>query len=159
VDESAIMFVTKRSRLKFTESLSAVVMLAGALGCEASRPVAPSPVLTPPPFVEPSRPAIIYNEPPGANYYRVYCFVCGGLVSRYVLYQDSTFDLQFTSVQFGLGSTLGTYSRSDSLIELTFNDNPAWQGTAIVRGDTLRITYNYDAADAGWLDGAYLRAR
>jgi hypothetical protein len=148
------MFATKRSRLRF----AAVAVLAAALGCEASRSVAPNPVLTPPPFAEPSRPAIVYNEPPAANYYKPECFVCGGLVSRYVLYQDGTFDLQFSSVEFGLQSTLGTFSRSDSLLDLRFN-NPMWQADAILRGDTLGVVYNYYAGDGGFISGTYLRGR
>ena len=79
--------------------------------------------------------------------------------SRYLLYEDSTFELQTVLAQQGTvryHHTGGRYSRADSTLQLNFNA-AGWVAVGTVSGDSLRIRYNEIMQQADFEDGAYLR--
>jgi hypothetical protein len=159
--------------MKFSSYLAVAVgaLLSLSAGCsDAVQPeppvieapvAAPTPTPAPPPdFPALARPGEIYNEGavsiygyPGSDVYHD-----GRLVSRYVLYQDSSFALQFSSPKFGMFEYLGRYSRADSVITLDFNANAGqWQATGTLRGDSLTVKYNTSMMFSDFEDGVYVR--
>ena len=135
------------------ESATAPAIPAGTVDTShaATKPDAP-------PFPDLSRPATIYDEASGIYSYSA-SFHGGAIVSRYVFYEDGTFDLQFSSARFGFFRYAGVGTASGML---RFNDqNTAgpWIATATLRGDTLSVQYNPIMGFADFVDGAYVRAR
>jgi hypothetical protein len=78
------------------------------------------------------------------------------LGSRYVLYDSTTFGLHFSSLWYGFFEYDGQYSGSDSVLTFTFSDDPRWQATGTLRGDSLTIHYNVWAMWADFTDGVYV---
>jgi len=75
--------------------------------------------------------------------------------SRYVLYDDSTFALEFTT-----GVYLGRYRRTDSRIVFSWegwSTMGPWGAEATLRGDSLKVTYNVVMAMSDFVDGTYIR--
>lgn len=76
-----------------------------------------------------------------------------GSLSRYALYDDGTFELQYTAgFKFP-----GTYAIVSGEIRFQF-DNTAWLATGTVRGDSLSVQYNDVALGADFVDGVYVRS-
>ena len=66
-----------------------------------------------------------------------------GTVSRYVLYEGGTFALQQVTARWGFSETTGRYARVNASISLDFDANqPQWQATATIQGDTLVVDYS-----------------
>jgi Tol biopolymer transport system component len=83
-----------------------------------------------------------------------------GALSRYVLYQDSRFGLQYISSRGGFFEYPGRYSRVDSVITFDFdawNLAGAWQATGTLRGELLSIEYNIVMILSDFEDGVYVR--
>lgn len=76
-----------------------------------------------------------------------------GVLTRYAVYDDSTFELQYIA---GFEYP-GTYSIGSGEIGFQF-DEPDWRATGTVRGDTLLVQYNFDASLSGFEDGLYVRS-
>jgi Tol biopolymer transport system component len=75
--------------------------------------------------------------------------------SRYVLYEDSTFGVQFGS-SYGFFEYPGKYSRADSVVSFLFDANAGrWTATGIVRGDSLIVIYNDEMHLDDFEDGVY----
>ena len=102
---------------------------------EAPTPTSPtaSPVLAFPPLVA-----------PGSIYDRVSTSTIPGK-SRYVLYADGTFSLQYLRPDFGFFEYRGQYSLDNSLVRFAFNargPGGPWLARGIVQGDSLVVTVN-----------------
>ena len=116
----------------------------------------PAPTPTPtssgnvvPEFKTPSGPAHIYQET-GSLYSFIYV-MHGLLISRYVLYDDGTFELQFSSARYGLFNYRGVYDRKSDQIDLMFNDadlGGPWNAVATVDGNQLGVAYNVHVLEA-----------
>ena len=82
-----------------------------------------------------------------------------GALSRYVLYEDGTFALQYVNLpSVGFGEYLGRYSRVNASLTFDFDDwNSAgpWQATGSIHGDSLVVAYNLVMALANFEDGVY----
>lgn len=83
----------------------------------------------------------------------------GSLSERYVLYEDGTFGLQFTSGRYGFFEYPGSYSIRDELITFDFDDDSRWQATGRIRGDRLSVEYNLIMYLSDFEDGVYIRSR
>jgi hypothetical protein len=90
--------------------------------------------------------------------YAVYASRQGSMTSRYVLYDDGSFELQFVSGARGFFSYAGTYTRSGGDLTLNFSDRDtagAWTGTAALSGDQMSVKYNVIMMGADFVDGVY----
>jgi hypothetical protein len=109
-----------------------------------------------PPFPELTKPGAVYNElNPVQEAGPVQ------VASRYVLYDDGTFELQMSDIQ-KLFVLSGRYTRVDSLI--TFQDFSAWSAagpytaSAILRGEELVVSYGLVMQMTDYSDATYVRA-
>jgi hypothetical protein len=118
-------------------------------------------ILATPPFAVPARAAKIYRGS-DALYASSMQFHRGVLASRYVLFEDSTFVLQFSSPRFGLIEYGGRFTRTTAGITFDFsvpNTIAPWQATATFEQEALRIHYNLAMSITDFVDGAYVRER
>ena len=83
------------------------------------------------------------------------------LPTRYVLFADSTFHLQFASFRFGVVTYAGRFSRTDTTFNFSWqNDGGApWDAMGIVQGDILHIRYSDNMLMSDFIDGPYVLAR
>ena len=85
----------------------------------------------------------------------------GALVSRFVLYDDGTFGLQFVSTRSGFFEYKGTYSTSGSNLTTVWdgwNVNGPWQATATLQNNLLTIKYGWIMAYSDFCDAVYVLA-
>lgn len=117
-------------------------------------PPAPAPAF--PPL---SRPAVIYVGYDGI--YDVSITSHGSTIaSRFVFYEDSTFELQFASQKDPFFQYTGRFTREDSLITFDWDGSSTagpWGATATLRGDSLMVAYNEIMQWSGFIDGVYVR--
>jgi hypothetical protein len=139
--------------------LAAVLLPLSAACTDATRTVAPPedppPPASPPAFPALSRAGQIYLGAEGMYRYSD-SYHYGRLHSRFVLYQDGTFALQFVSPRWGFFEYPGRYARADSRIALTFQEW-GWVATGTVLGDRMTVTYNSTMSLADFEDGDYIR--
>jgi hypothetical protein len=136
-----------------------IALLALTTACTDTRPpTAP----TPPP---PDRPAGVSAPqgplPPISGPARVFTYVSSaasplGVItsaSRYVLYDDGTFALQYP----GPFEYRGTYTALDGAIRFDFAAHPGgvWQASATLDGGTLAVRYNLDMFLSDFEDAIY----
>ena len=148
-----------------------------ATGCSDSTQVVRPPTLgTPvPPVVTPPTPGTpsvptsgfpaltrggqIYVAP--ISLYDVFAdFHGSSLPTRYVLYDDNSFTLQFLSARFGFFEYTGYYSRLNSKITFLWNGWSTagpWGADGILHGDSLSVTYNLIMRMTDFIDGTYVR--
>lgn len=146
--------MTYRSLAKITLG-ALLVTLAGCkdsgLPVEPSAPpllpgVPPAPT-APPNFPVPSSAASIYDRTSSSA-------IPGN--SRYVIYENGTFSLQYVSPVWGFFEYPGRYSRTDSAITFQFDANGGtWLADGIVAGDSLTVKYNEDMNMSDFEDGTY----
>jgi hypothetical protein len=134
-----------------------------AIGCSDS-----TGTLAPPPPVTPSLPAFPALTHPGAIYveegpvYQFFYAAQGRLTSRYVLYEDGTFELQLMSLLRGFFSYPGTYSTSGDSVAFDFTDRNSigpWGAAGAVSGDELSVTYNEAMSWDDFIDGKYRKSQ
>ena len=132
----------------------------------ATAPPAPVPVATVPPAAAPGFPVlqragVTYTEVdapygyPGSTQYHG-----GQLESRFVLYDDGRFALQFSSPRFGFFEYGGWYERTGSQITFGWDGwslAGPWGATGTLRGDTLHVAYNSVMQLTDFVDGDYVR--
>jgi hypothetical protein len=122
-------------------------------------PVTPPPVPVSPGFPALSRAGEIYLG--AEEIYDVIAAYHGGkVVSRYVLYADSTFGLQFSSLRFGFFEYTGRFSRADTRITFDWDGWSSagkWGATGTLQGDKLDVSYNYIMWMTDFMDGVYVR--
>lgn len=119
-----------------------------------------TPVATPPPATSPATgfPAL---AKPGDVYLAVghpYAGI-GDLSSRYVLYEDSTFTLQFASAVRPF-EYQGRYTRADSTITFDWDGwslAGPWGATGTWNGDSLAVKYNVVMMLTDFMDATYVR--
>jgi hypothetical protein len=83
-----------------------------------------------------------------------------GARSRYVLYEDSSFALQYLQSS-GFFEYTGRYSRASERIDFDFDGSGSagpWQATGTIRGDSLVITYNLLMQLDDFENGVYVLA-
>ncbi|MGI9141028.1 MAG: hypothetical protein ACR2GJ_07970 [Gemmatimonadaceae bacterium] len=130
-------------------SMLAVALTAGislATGCGDSttpvEPPAPAPIAKPI-FPAPSRPAQIYVETVQTS----------SQPSRYVLYEDGSFALQYPGFEYP-----GTWSQKDEVITFTFQRWP-WEAIGLLYGNHMSIEYNLDMVWMGdFVSQVYVRS-
>jgi len=82
----------------------------------------------------------------------------GHLLSRYILYDDGTFTLQYVSPRWGFFEYKGWRALAGSTISLEFNANtPTWHADATLIGDVLAVKYNLDMQFSDFVDGEYVK--
>jgi hypothetical protein len=127
-------------------------LLVTLAGCkDLSLPSAPA-------LSEPSGPITPPDLPPTSSVVGIFDRISpsnfGG--SRYVLYADGTFSLQYD----GISAYPGIYSRADSTIAFKFKGESVmgpWLAGGIVSGDSLVVKYNDVMRMSDFEDGAYIR--
>jgi hypothetical protein len=132
-----------------------LVTLAGCksspLGPSKESPAGPNKESPLEPFPEPlPNPAGIYDRISAS-------FVPGS--SRYVLYGDGTFSLQYVRPDWGFFEYPGRYSRANSLLSFDFDGSGAmgsWLAEGILLGDSLIVKYNDVMIWSDFEDGVYL---
>ena len=82
------------------------------------------------------------------------------LGSRFVLYDDGSFGLQYSSLSFSFFEYKGSYSEDNGNVTLAFKDNSGrWTATASISEGSLSVRYNLDMQLSDFEDGVYLRVR
>jgi len=154
------------SALRIVALLVAQLATACSAG-DVSRPAVPGVIDTNPPpvppvsFVQPTRPATIYMGAQGIYQFLVSTYG-GPVLSRYVVYEDNTFALQFFNSSRGQFEYTGRLARSDSVFDLRFDGwsiAGPWIATGALRGDTLSVSYNTVMMLSDFADGYYVRVR
>jgi hypothetical protein len=114
-------------------------------------PIAPAPTPTPPvsDFPPVSRPARIYVFDRQASY-PVQPYTVG---SRYVLYDDGTFALQYLIA----GEYRGRYREASTTVTFDFDSFSAAGATATLAGDTLKVQYTMLMSLSDFEDAIYVR--
>lgn len=110
------------------------------------------------PFPEVSRPARVYVAV-SSPYYPMHG---SPLASRYVLYDDGTFALQYSSANYPFFEYRGTYAEADTDIRFNWEGWSVagpWGATASVAGDSLTVRYNLIMQLSDFEDGVYIRTR
>jgi hypothetical protein len=123
-------------------------------------PAAPAgPVLgVPPGFPAVSRPARIYV----AVNWPSYAMHGSPLASQYVLYDDGTFALQYSSANYPFFEYRGTYKEANALITFEWegwSTAGPWGATGSLSDDSLSVRYNLIMQLSDFEDGIYIRAR
>ena len=130
---------------------------------DPNRPLPPPPATNgpPPPFPAVPGAVAIYDGPAGL-YNDLVPYHGSSVPTRYVLFSDSTFFLQFASFRFGIFSYTGRYARTDSGITFTWDGSGVaepWVSTGSLRGDTLTVRYGIVMMMSDFIDGDYVRSR
>lgn len=155
-----------RAGALFVVAACALAMLAGCSDpAQTFRPADPLPP-------QPPQPPQVFHAPefgPLTQKGRVFTadpsltdlytkFHGASLFSRFVLYDDSTFALQFASAQAGLFDYEGKYSRVGSQIVFTWkgwSTAGPWGAEATLHGDSLTVSYNLIMQLTDFIDGTY----
>lgn len=136
-----------RSRARV--ALGSLTLIALAMACsgpdrEVTYGVAPPP---PPEFPALTKPGDVFL---GSN-------AALKIAARYVLYADGTFAYQ----QPGNQQWPGSYTRADSVVALDFGVTAVggpWKATAVIRGDTLSVSYNSGMQLNDFENASFVRA-
>jgi hypothetical protein len=125
-------------------------------GPPASVPSVPAPAPACPAL---SRPGVFYVGDP-ALYDAYIPTHWSRVASRYVFYEDGTFALQFASQRYPFFEYKGSVIRLDSRLVFDWEGwsaAGAWGATGELRGDTLRVEYNFIMQMTDFIDGVYVR--
>ena len=123
---------------------------------------APAPAFQPnvaPPFPAVSKPARIYVAEKESSYVGYHG---GALQSRYVLYDDRAFALQYTSARFGHFEYRGTYAESNGEVVFHWEGSGSagsWGATGVLTEASLTVSYNFIRQISDFEDGVFLRTR
>ena len=122
---------------------------------------APLPPLVAPGFAPLMQSGQIYVAEPSLD--DVYSKYHGApLASRFVLYDDSTFALQFASGLFGTFEYGGRFTRADSQITFIWKGwsaAGAWGAEGTLHGNSLTVAYNDIMQLTDFIDGTYRLSR
>ena len=82
------------------------------------------------------------------------------LASRFVLHDDGSFSLQYSSLTYSFFEYKGTYTEQNGNVTLAFHaNNGRWTATAAISERSLSVKYNLDMGLSDFEDGVYLRVR
>jgi hypothetical protein len=147
--------------------LCAVVLVSLSAAC-GNTPVGPSqpiaqppasPAPAPPPAPSPRVPSWPEISRPARIYVADFAYPLG-YPTRFVIYDNSEFSLQFSRSDDSVFEYPGNYSETDGSIEFRFKaNNGAWGATATVNEETLHVRYNFDMVMSDFVDGKYARVR
>ena len=147
----------------FLPIIAVACLAGGCIGCGSDSQIVGPPVQQPPPpsavaaFPALTHSGAIYGEQ--GQLYAEFSASQSGLVSRYVVYDDGSFELQFISGTRGFTRYAGTYSGSGTSLTLDFagsNTAGPWQGTASLSGDQMSVKYNVIMMLDDFIDGVYV---
>ena len=96
----------------------------------------------------------MFSPSPGGPFYE------STLTTRYVLYSDGTFVLQYQSPSIFVSSFeyRGRYREAEGRITFDFDWNGQQQGaTAVFSGDSMIVTYNEMMSMSDFENGVYIR--
>ncbi len=85
-----------------------------------------------------------------------------GNVSRYVIYDNGAFELQYLTARFGFLKYAGNFSRSGSRIDFDFDGWSVagpWEANGTIDGDRLTVEYNTVMMLSDFEDAVYLLDR
>ena len=122
-----------------------------------------TPAPAPPPraeFPALARPGVIYVEADAIYAYSL-AFHNSLIDSRYVFYDDNSFELQFVSGRFGFFTYTGRLRREDTRITFDWDGWSVagpWGAVGTVRGDSLHVEYNLIMQHSDFLNGVYLKS-
>ncbi|HWJ15500.1 MAG TPA: hypothetical protein VNS10_17300 [Gemmatimonadaceae bacterium] len=142
---------------RFIVTFAAFIAI-GAVSCSDASSSEPTPV------VQPSKPANPTPTTPTApapailaTFDRISPSSFPG-TSRYILYKDSSFALEYTTNSGSAFRYPGRFTRTDSLVRFSFTqaDPTAWVANAIVRRTVLVVRYNDRMLFSDFEDGDYL---
>ena len=143
-----------------------LIILLLAAACDDATPVEIDPVAEPVRLPEPVPPAPPPMNKPGRIYEAVdspyYAIHGSPLGSRYVLYDDGTFSLQYSSAQYPFFQYTGSYVVRDSTVAFTFNSWSTageWGASARITEDSLTVEYNLIMVLSDFEGGLFLRKR
>jgi len=123
----------------------------------ASRPPVTASLPTPPPPGAPIGPLIFPALTQPARVYQAPL-----LASRYVLYDDGDFALQFATALGPLVEYIGTYTETAGRITFMWEGWSVagpWEADGTVTEETLTVTYNAVMVLSDFVSGAYQRVR
>lgn len=110
------------------------------------------------PFPAVSRPARIYVAVSSPSY----PMHGSPLASRFVLYDDGTFGLQYSSANYPFFEYRGTYKEANALITFEWegwSTAGPWGATGSVTDDSLTVRYNVIMQLSDFEDGVYIRTK
>jgi hypothetical protein len=132
-----------------------------------TQPATNQPATNQPATNQPTTPPVALAWPPLTRQATVYrasdaLYRIGGLSagSRFALYDDGTFALQFHGVQTTPMEYRGRYTRTESVVEFDWDGwsiAGPWGATGTLRGDTLNAKYNIIMILSDFVDGEYVR--
>lgn len=143
----------------------ALALLSPACSDSAIAPSGPAPVETAPP---PPTPVTCTAEfpavsPPARIYAGTRCpssAIHGSpLVSRYVIFDDGSFSLQYSSTNHPFFEFRGTYSETDGNVVFEWKANDPWRATGVLTDKSLTVSYNIDMQLSDFVDEVYLRVQ
>jgi len=142
-------------------TLVSVLVLSAA--CDyAERPAAPSPVPTPPPaaIVPPPTRGLPPATGPATTYvferelsYAIRVYTAA---SKYVLYENGRFSLQYASLS---GEYAGTYVQENGVIAFSFAGDSRWGAIGTLRGDSLEVRYTEIMEHSDFENAVYRRSQ
>lgn len=116
---------------------------------------------SPPPFAPAPHAVGVYNGPEGL--YDFCIWLHGARVpTRYVLYGDGRFEMQFSSYNYGVFSYTGRYSQNGTVLTFEWDGWSVagpWGASGTLDGDTLHVRYNDVMMWTDFIDGPYVLAR
>ena len=158
------MYVLERSRLRYSALVIGAACALLAACSDSAQPSAPVVYQTPlppsvssPVFPDPTRSGRIYAAAPSMD--ELYTKFLGvSTNSRYVLYDDSTFALEFVNSRYGAFAYAGRFTRTDSRITFIWegwSTAGPWGAEGTLRGDSLSVRYNLIMQLTDFIDGTY----
>jgi hypothetical protein len=160
------MSVLERRRLRYSVLVIAAACALLSACSDSTQPAAPVVYQTPlppsagsPVFPQPTHSGRIYAAAPSMD--ELYTKFLGvSTNSRYVLYDDSTFALEFVNGRYGAFAYAGRFTRDDSRITFTWegwSTAGPWGAEGTLRGDSLSVSYNLVMQMTDFIDGTYRR--
>ena len=154
-----------------TSAALAAALAAGSCADNITPPTAPTAITTSPPaspsttttgvpgvppaFPPVSRPARIYVDPNPPSY----SMHGSPLASRYLLFDDSTFALQYASANYPFFEYRGTYREAGRDITFEWEGCCGWGATGSLEADSLTVEYSINMQMSDFLNGVYVRVK
>jgi hypothetical protein len=109
----------------------------------------------PPPFPPAPRPARIYVDPEP----RPSSMHGSPVASRYLLFEDGTFALQYASANYPFFEYRGTYREVGAVIKFEWEGCCGWYATGSVESDSMKVEYSTNMVMSDFINGVYVRQK